>query len=74
VPRPKCIADLHEAKYELRFCADLEKARKAERYKAALAAAVAASNLTGPQLEAAVARDFWDWVRQERLPKLPRKG
>jgi hypothetical protein len=73
VPRPKYIAELHEAKYELRFCADLEKAEKLARYKAALTAASSASGLTGPQIEAAVARDFWDWVKQERLPKPPRK-
>jgi len=37
VARPKYIDALHEAKYELRFCSDVKKAKKLEKYKAALA-------------------------------------
>ena len=70
--RPKYIEDLHEAKYELRFCKDVEKAEKLANYKAALAIAAAKAGATGPAIEAAVADDFRDWVRQERLPRLPR--
>lgn len=71
--RPKLIADLHEAKYELRFGRDEEKLIKLERYRAALAAAASEFRVTGPEIEAAVFDDFRDWVRQERLPKLSGK-
>jgi hypothetical protein len=71
VPRPDYIANLHAAKYDLRFCAGSEKREMLWRYKAALIEASRISGFTGPELEAAVARDFGAWVKQERLPKPP---
>ncbi len=71
MPRPDYIARLHEAKYELRFCDGSQKAAFLKKYKEALAEAAKASGLTTIQVEAAVARDFGVWVKQEKLPKLP---
>ena len=69
--RPEYIANLHAAKYDLRFCSGSEKPEMLRRYKAALDEASRRSGFTGPELEAAVARDFGEWVKQERLPKPP---
>jgi len=71
VPRPEYIALVHAAKYDLRFCFGAEKPEMLRRYKAALEAACRASGFSGPELEAAIARDFGDWVKQEKLPKPP---
>ncbi|MDQ3622750.1 MAG: hypothetical protein M3463_09705 [Verrucomicrobiota bacterium] len=71
--RPEYIADLHEAKYELLFSPQEGRAKKLRRYQEALEEAVRQSNLPGPQIEAAVARDFGAWIKQERLPKLPQR-
>ncbi len=57
----------------LRFCSGDEKPEMLRRYKGALAEASRRSGFTSPELEAAVARDFGDWVKQERLPKPPQK-
>lgn len=69
--RPDYIVQLHGAKYDLRFCSGAEKPEMVRRYKAALAEASRRSGYTGPELEAAVARDFGAWVKQEKLPKPP---
>ena len=71
--RPDYIANLHAAKYDLRFSSGSEKPAMLRRYKAALEEASRRSGFTGPELEAALARDFGDWVKQERLPKPPQK-
>lgn len=73
MPRPDYIAQLHGAKYDLRFCAGSEKPEFLRRYKIALEEACRQSGCTGPELEAAIARDFGEWVKQERLPKPPQK-
>jgi hypothetical protein len=73
VPRPDYIATLHAAKYDLRFAAGSEKPEMLRRYRAALEEASRRSGFTGPELEAAVARDFGDWVKQQKLPKPPQK-
>lgn len=73
MPRPDYIAKLHAAKYDLRFCTGPEKPEMLRRYKEALAEACRLSGYTGPELEAAVARDFGEWAKQERLPKPPQK-
>jgi hypothetical protein len=44
----------------------------AQRYREALAAAMKESGISADVLEAAVARDFWEWVKQERLPRPPK--
>lgn len=41
------------------------------RYREALEEACRLSELSGPLLEAAIASDFGDWIREERLPKPP---
>jgi hypothetical protein len=69
VSRPKYISDLHEAKYELRFCSGSEKVERLAAYRAAPVKAVRECGRTGPEVEAAVAGDFWKWVKDERLPK-----
>lgn len=74
MPRPDYIASLHAAKYDLRFCDAANKAEMWRRYREILAAASRQSGIRETLLEAAVARDFSDWVRQERLPKPPRKS
>jgi len=72
VPRPDYIARLHAAKYDLRFCSGDEKPEMLRHYRAALEEASRLSGVTSHVLEAAVARDFGEWVRQERLPRPPR--
>jgi len=70
VPRPKYIASLHEAKYELRFCSGPNKQALLVRYREALAEAARESGISESLIEAAVARDFGVWMRQEKLPRL----
>lgn len=72
MPRPDYIAHLHAAKYDLRFCEGGQKVEMLRRYREMLADASRLSGISESLLEAAVARDFGDWVRQERLPKPPR--
>ena len=74
MPRPDYIAALHEAKYELRFCEGVGKAEKLRRYKEALAEASRQSGIPGPLIEAAIRDDFRKWIKDEKLPKLPRSG
>ena len=71
MPRPDYIAALHEAKYELHFCPESDKATKLQRYREALAEAAKLSGIPGPLIEAAVRDDFRKWMRDEKLPKLP---
>jgi hypothetical protein len=75
VPRPKYIADVHDAHYELRLCAKegVEKAEKAAKYQAALTRAARISGNTEHDLEDAVRHDFHVWMKQEGLPKPSRK-
>ena len=68
--RPEYIAALHEAKHELRFCDSSRKGEYLKLYKEALALAARESGLSETLLEAAVARDFWVWMKQEKLPRL----
>lgn len=70
--RPDYIAHVHAAKYDLRFCERPEKPEHLRRYQAALAEACRLSGYSAPELEAAIARDFGEWVKQERLPKPPK--
>jgi hypothetical protein len=72
VPRPDYIARLHAAKYDLRYCSGGEKPEMLRLYQAALEEAVRLSGVSAQLLEAAVARDFGEWVKQERLPKPPK--
>ena len=72
MPRPDYIARLHAAKYDLRFCSGAEKSEMLRRYKEALAHASEESGVSESLLEAAVARDFGDWIREERLPRPPK--
>jgi hypothetical protein len=73
VPRPKYIADLHEAHYELRVCADAEHKEKTAKYQAALTAAARVARLTEHALKDALVHDFYIWMKQESLPKPSRK-
>ncbi len=74
MPRPDYIARLHAAKYDLRFCDSGQKDEMLRAYRAALAEAARVAGVSEPLVEAAVAPDFGVWVKQERLPKPPRKG
>ena len=69
--RPKSIALLHEAKYELRFCDGAEKAERLRAYKQVLSDAAREFNVSEGLLEAAVASDFGVSMKQERMPRLP---
>ena len=69
--RPDYISRLHEAKYELRFCDGSQKPALLQKYKEALAEAAKHAGVTTVEVEAAVARDFGIWAKQEKLPKLP---
>ncbi|MBI3881008.1 MAG: hypothetical protein HY301_13230 [Verrucomicrobia bacterium] len=73
MPRPDYIANLHGAKYDLRFCSGADKAKFLSVYRTALEEAQKKSGLSSSLLEAAVARDFFEWMKQERLPKPPQK-
>jgi hypothetical protein len=42
-----------------------------ERYRECLLAAAKTAGVESALLEAAIAKDFGDWMRQEKLPKLP---
>lgn len=72
MPRPDYIARLHAAKYDLRFCDGGQKDEMLRVYRIALTEAAREAGLSEALIEAAVARDFGDWVRQERLPKPPK--
>ncbi len=72
--RPDYIAQLHAAKYDLRFCSGEEKLGMLRRYRAALQEAARKAGITEYLLEAAVARDFGEWVKQEKLPKPPKSS
>ena len=72
MPRPDYIARLHAAKYNLRFCDGEQKGEMLRIYRTALAEAAREAGASEALIEAAVARDFGDWVRQERLPKPPK--
>ena len=72
MPRPEYIASLHGAKYDLRFCERAQKPEMLARYRQALAMAAKDAGISPEVLEAAVARDFWEWVKQERLPRPPK--
>jgi hypothetical protein len=69
------MADLHEAKYELRFgtANEKEKAQRWARYQAALEAATVESGLSRDEIERVAALDFGAWARQEKLPRTSRK-
>ena len=72
MPRPDYIAALHAAKYDLHWCAGADKAKFLAAYKARLADACAQAGVSSSLLEAAVARDFGKWVKDEVLPKAPK--
>jgi len=73
VARPDYLARVRAAKYDLRFCSRTEQPEMFRRYKAAQAEASRLSGYSEQELEAAIARDFADWVKQERLPKPPKR-
>jgi hypothetical protein len=72
VPRPEYIARVHASKYDLRFCSLAEQPAMLRRYKEALEAAGRLSGYSASEIEAAIARDFGEWVKQERLPRPPK--
>jgi hypothetical protein len=41
------------------------------KYRAALEEAAEKANISAALIEAAIARDFGAWIREERLPKPP---
>jgi hypothetical protein len=69
------MADLHEAKYELRFGSanEEEKAQRWARYQAALEAAQMESGFSAAEIERVAALDFGAWARQEKLPRTSRE-
>src|SRR5262245_31172199 len=69
--RPDYIARVHAAKYDLRFCSRSEQPQMLRPYRTALNDASRLSGYSEPELEAARARDFGEWMKQERLPKPP---
>lgn len=73
MPRPKYIADVHEARYELRVCTKAEEAEKSAAYQAALRLAAQISGKSEHELKEALLHDFYVWMRQEGLPKPSRK-
>ena len=56
----------------MRFCCGAEKPEMLQLYREALANAARESKISEYLLEAVVARDFGEWVKQERLPKPPK--
>jgi len=72
--RPDYIHRLHAAKYDLRFCLGADKPERLRLYRVALETAVHESGFTGPELEAALRRDFGDWMKEHKLPKPPAAG
>ena len=70
MPRPDYIARLHAAKYDLRSCDPAQGPEMLARYRQALDEAAIRSKLRAELIEAAVARDYWEWVKQERLPRI----
>jgi hypothetical protein len=56
----------------LRFCGAAEKPERLRVYQLALAAAAREAGASEALLEAAVAKDFGIWMRQERLPAPPK--
>lgn len=73
MPRPKYIAELHEAQYERLVCAKPERADKSAKYQAALTFAARIAGVRERELELALERDFRVWMKQEGLPKPSRK-
>jgi hypothetical protein len=71
VARPEYISALHEAKYELRFCNGGRKVELLKAYQEALATDSREAQIPEALLEAAVAKDFGAWIKQEKLPRLP---
>jgi hypothetical protein len=74
VPRPKYIADLHAAFYDLLFCSRQEERALLEKYRSALQHASATARMSEEMMKAVVARDFSAWVKEEKLPKPPRRN
>jgi hypothetical protein len=72
VARPDYVVRLHAAKYDWRWADGAGKAEGRRNYEAALGEAARESGLERCLLEAAVARDFWVWVKQSDLPMPPR--
>ena len=70
MPRPDYIARLHTAKYDLRSCEPAQRPEMLARYRQARDEAALQSKLRAELIEAAVARDYWEWVKQERLPRI----
>jgi hypothetical protein len=73
VARPEYISSLHEAKYQLRFCTGNRKTALFKTYKEVLARASKQSRIPEPLLEAAVARDFGAWMKQQFFSDLRRE-
>jgi hypothetical protein len=73
VPRPRYIAELHEARYESLVCAQVEHEEKSAKYRAALKMAARMAGYSEYELRSALAHDFYIWMRQEGLPKPSRK-
>jgi hypothetical protein len=65
------VARLHAAKYDLRWCSGAEKLEMLRKDKVALEEASRLSGFSAPLLEAAIAADFGQWLKQEKLPKPP---
>ena len=73
MPRPEHIARLHGAFYDLRTCEAALRPEMLRRYKAALADSAKLADCSEATLQAAVARDYAVWVKQERLPRIDRR-
>jgi hypothetical protein len=73
MPRPKYIARLHEAFYDLRTCDAEQRPTMLEHYRRTLAEAATLANCSEASLQAAVIADYAVWVKQERLPRIDRR-
>ena len=72
MPRPECIARVHAAKYDLRWCDGAEKPEKRRAYLAALESASLRLGLSVAEIKAAIAGDFGPWMRENGLPRPPK--
>ncbi|MBI2926663.1 MAG: hypothetical protein HYY24_13285 [Verrucomicrobia bacterium] len=70
MPRPEYIARLHGALYDLRTCEAAQRPEMLRRYRGILGEAARLAGCSESLLEAAVARDYPVWVKEERLPRI----
>jgi hypothetical protein len=70
MPRPEYISRLHGAYYDLRTCEVEQRPEMLRRYRAALREAAQLAGCSEPALQAAVAKDYGLWIKEEHLPRL----